>query len=75
MRSWPQKRATTDPIARNGPNGIPILRAFEPCLAKSTRLGTIAASMPTIRAAETVRPRAAPMRSASFTSPIPIPAG
>ena len=31
--SWPQKRATTDPIARNGPNGMPILRAFEPCRA------------------------------------------
>src|ERR671937_2214214 len=37
--------------------------------------GTIAASIPNISATDTVLPSAAPISSASLTSPIPIPAG
>ena len=40
-----------------------------------TMPGIIAASIPTISATDTVRPSAAPMKSASLTSPMPIPAG
>src|SRR5262249_41089027 len=50
----PQKSATTEPIARNGPKGLPILRAFEPWRADRTEGGARAPTMPAISATETV---------------------
>ena len=71
----PAKRATTPPSARNGPNGIPILRAA--CRAGRAgrpRARARAASRSSARPGRCAR-ASTPSSSASLTSPIPIPAG
>ena len=63
------------PSARNGPNGIPIFRPARPCFASRYTAGTSALTIPAMRATGTTFPSMTPRSSASFTSPIPIPAG
>src|SRR5262249_37064807 len=69
------KSATSEPRARNGPNGKPNFLPARPRRARMTTEGTSEATLAITRAAATLVPRAAPIRKASLTSPIPIPCG
>src|SRR4051812_38871578 len=74
-RRCPANIAIRPPAARNGAKGIASFRARWPYRASIAALGTTARSSASMRAIQTDRPSIAPSRSASLTSPIPIPPG
>ena len=71
----PANSSTIEPSARKGPKGMPIVLPARPCRTSKAIAGITASSIASISAGRTLRPSAAPMRKASFTSPMPMPAG
>ena len=71
----PGEEGDDPPSARNGPNGIAILRAALPCRASSTTDGHERGDHPDHQRDRNGPAERAPSSSASLTSPMPMPAG
>jgi len=70
-----KEEGESPPNARKGTKGIAIFLAAVPRVTSRNTAATKPASNPTTKAATTEAPRPAPRSMASFTSPIPMPAG